>query len=330
MTSSVNIPSTNLIVSSICLGTGGFGTSIGRDDAFRMLDTFFELGGAFIDTAHVYGDWDASVLRSASERVIGEWMRERGVRDQVVLATKGAHWFLDKPDVPRLSRQDIDDDVAGSLEALRTDRIDLYWLHRDDPERDVEDIMQTLARHKASGAIRYCGASNWKPVRIRAAQDAAGKLGFAGFVADQSLWNAGVPVGPPFGDVTTTWMDDEAFAYHLETGMAAIPYQSQAYGLFKRMYEGTLDQMNAGLRAYYKPEETEQRYDRMRIVMDESGLTITQVTLAYLTSQPFTTVPIVGCRNCEQLADSMTALSVRLTPEQTHFIRTGERPGFSL
>src|ERR1700761_646598 len=136
MSSLVNLPGTDLTVSSICLGTGGFGTSIKQDDAFHMLDTFVELGGSFIDTAHVYGDWEKDVPRSVSERIIGAWMRDRGVRDQIVLATKGAHWHLDKPDVPRLSRRDIDEDLAGSLEALQTDRIDLYWLHRDDPQRD--------------------------------------------------------------------------------------------------------------------------------------------------------------------------------------------------
>ncbi|BDI30493.1 NADP-dependent aryl-alcohol dehydrogenase [Capsulimonas corticalis] len=321
----VTLTGTDLVVSSICLGTGGFGTTVPRDEAFGMLDDFLALGGSFIDTAHNYGDWIPEIPRSASERIIGDWMRDRGVRGEIVLATKGAHWKLDAPQVPRLSRQDIQDDLDGSLEALQTDRIDLYWLHRDDPERPVLDILQTLNDQTDAGKIRYFGASNWKPARIAAAQDAAHAEGMRPFSANQLLWNAAPLAGPPYGDPTTAWMDEEAYAYHRRTGLNVIPYQSQAYGLFQRMWEGTLDQMNPGFRGFYKAEESAARYERMCVVMEETGLSITQVTLAYLTSQPFTTVPIVGCRTREQLADCMTALAVRITPAQVRYIEKGER-----
>ena len=313
------IPNTTLDVSALCLGTGQVGTGIGRAESFQLLDAFVERGGTFLDTAHNYGDWVTEGPRSASERTIGAWMRERRCRDKIVLATKGAHWH--QPDVPRLSRRDIEADLNGSLEALQTDIIDLYWLHRDDPQRPVEDILETLNAQVQAGKIRCFGASNWKTARLRAAQDAAAAQGRRGFVADQFLWNAALLAGPPYGDPTTAWMDQERMAYHQETGLAAIPYQSQAFGLFQRMDAGTLDQMNAGFRGFYDPAESQRSYTQMRRIMAETGLTITQVVLGYLIAQPFATVPIIGSRSLAQLADSMSALAVRLTPDQVQAIR---------
>ena len=100
------------------------------------------------------------------------------------------------------------------------------------------------------------------------------------------LWNVGVLAKTPLADLTVGWMDADLYAYHRETGMTAIPFQSQAYGLFSRIHNGTLDQMNPGQRAVYNPEEAQARYERMKSIMAETGLTITQVVLGYLLSQP--------------------------------------------
>ncbi len=310
------LPNTSLNISSICLGTGELGTTLTGEEAFHFLDTYAELGGNFIDTAHNYGDWVPTAPRSASEKTLGEWMKKRGNRGQIVLATKGAHWQLDKPEVPRLRRQDIESDLNSSLTHLQTDHIDLYWLHRDDPNTTVEVILDTLNDQVKLGKIRYFGASNWKPERLRAAKKYADAKEIRGFVADQVLWNAAVLAKPPYGDPTVGWMDTERFAFHQETGMALLAFQSQAYGLFQRMHTGTLDAMNPGFRGFYNLEESQKRYASVTQVMAETGLTVTQVTLGYLLSQPFVTIPIVGCRSEAQLRDSMTAGEVRLTPKQ--------------
>ncbi|MDQ2799080.1 MAG: aldo/keto reductase [Armatimonadota bacterium] len=324
----IRIPDTTLDVSSICLGTGEIGTTVAGEDAFALLDSYLEQGGNFLDTAHNYGDWVKDAPRSASEKTIGAWMRSRGNRDKIILATKGAHWNFDAPDVPRLSRGDIEADLNGSLESLGTDCIDLYWLHRDDPNRPVEDILETLNDQVTAGKIRYFGDSNWKTERLRAAQNHDGKAGLHGFVADQVLWNAAVLAGPPYGDPTTGWMDEKRYAYHLETGLAMLAYQSQAFGLFQRMQAGTLDQMNPGFRGFYVQGATEQRYRVMTQIMAETGLTITQVLLGYLLSQPFVTIPIVGCHSLPQLKDSLTAADVRLTTTQVTAITEAGGPGY--
>ncbi len=317
------IPNTDLQVSPICLGTGDIGSGINERDSFELLDLFVELGGNFLDTAHVYGSWIPG-MQSPSEKTIGAWMKARGNRDRIVVGTKGAHPDLKTMHIPRMSREEIIRDVDESLDHLQTDRIDLYWLHRDDSNRPVEDILETLESQVRAGKIRYYGASNWKTPRLREAAAFARKNGITGFVADQSFWNVAVLAGQPYGDATLGWMDEERFRFHFETGMAMIPYQSQAYGLFQRMANGTLDQMNQGFRGFYKAVETSERYERMMQLKACTGLTITQIVLGYLISQPFVTIPIVGCRKKEQLRDSMTALEVHLSPQDIIFIESGE------
>jgi aryl-alcohol dehydrogenase-like predicted oxidoreductase len=323
-TTLIKMPGTDLEVSRICLGTGGLGSEIDQRESAAILDTYFGLGGNFIDTAHNYGDWVKGMPKGQSERTIGRWLRTTGNRDKVTIATKGGHFHFDSPEKARLNRNDLVSDLNSSLEYLGVENIDLYWLHRDDPDLPVDGIIDTLNSFVKSGKVRWFGASNWQIGRIIEAQDYAAASGQQGFIADQSLWNAAVLAGPPYGDPSTSWMETERYCYHKQTGMAVVPYQSQAYGLFKRMYDGTLDKMNSGFRGFYKQEESTDRYTRMRAVMDQTQLSITQVTLAYLMSQPFTTVPIIGCRNVEQVADSMTALNSSLTFQQVQYIERGQ------
>ena len=231
----VNLPKTDLNVSPICLGTGEIGSSLDRAASFALLDRYVELGGAFLDTARVYGDWVPNIERSVSEKTIGLWLKERGNRDSLVIGTKGAHWLMDKPDIPRLQPADIVSDLDGSLRDLQTDRIDLYWLHRDDPKTPVETILDTLDAQQKAGKIRYYGASNWQVGRLREAQAYAEQRGYAGFVADQVLWNAAVLANYPYGDFTVGFMDESRFIHHEKTRMATLAFQPQAYGLFHRM-----------------------------------------------------------------------------------------------
>ncbi len=317
------LPRTDLHVSRVSMGTGEIGSSLGKEESFALLDLYVELGGNFIDTAHVYADWVPGT-KSLSEKCIGEWMKERGSRDNLVLSTKGAHWAIDKPDVPRLASRDIEADLNESLQFLGTDRIDLYWLHRDNPNIPVSDLLETLERAKASGKIRHYAASNWSVSRLEEAERIAGENGWSGFAGDQILWNAGVLAKHPYGDPTVGHMNAERFAFHQKTGMAVLAFQSQAFGYFHRLQNGTLNEMNPGFRGFYRPEETEARYFRIKRIMQKTGLTLTQVLLGCLSSQPhFVTIPIVGSRTEMQLRDSLSALDVHLTPEHVHLI-TGE------
>jgi aryl-alcohol dehydrogenase-like predicted oxidoreductase len=308
------IPHSDLRVSEICLGCGDLGGTLDRVRSFALLDRFAELGGTFLDTAHVYNDWIPGE-RSRSEKMIGSWMRARRNRDDLIIATKGAHPDLRHMGIPRLSPKEITADLEESLIYLQVDCIDLYWLHRDDPDRPVEEIVNILAKHIKAGKIRYCGASNWKVERLRAAREYADSAGFPPFIADQVLWNAAAVDRAAIPDPTIHVMDADLWRYHLETGIATIPYTSQANGYFDKLEKGRLEMMNAGLRAQFPYETNRRRFESIQAIRTARGLTTTQVILGYLLSQPFPTFPIIGPKTIPQLEDSLSAAGVRLEAE---------------
>jgi len=312
----IRIPRTSLTPSSLCLGTGNLGSSLSKEESFTLLDAFVDLGGNFLDTARVYTDWLPGE-RSISEKTIGEWIHLRRIRNRIILATKGGHPELATMNIPRLSPRDIIGDLDASLRNLRTDRIDLYWLHRDDPGRPVGDIMDTLAARVAAGKILHLGCSNWRLERIRAAQEYAEKQGIPGFVANQMMWSLAAthPAGLP--DPTMVAMDAALKKYHGESGMAAVPYSSQAGGLFQKMAGGLRD-----IPKIYATGENTIRFQRVLELRAQTGLSITEITLGYLLSQPFPTIPIVGFRNPSQLNDSWKGAGTRLTPEQIAFLES--------
>jgi aryl-alcohol dehydrogenase-like predicted oxidoreductase len=320
------IPNTDLVVSVICLGTGEAGANYDRPTAFAMLDTFIEQGGNFVDTAHIYSDWIPGE-HSRSEKLLGEWMHLTGRRNRsgVLIATKGAHPDLDSMQVGRLSPAELRGDLEESLRFLRVEAIDLYWLHRDDPSRPVEEIIDTLEAQVRAGKIRYYGCSNWQLKRIVAAQGYAEQRGVQGFAAVQNLWSLAKPnlAGILQRDPTLVVMDDELWQYHRQTGLAAIPYTSQANGLFQKMDAGVAAALPPSLARQYLSPETEGRYQRLKLLSQQTGLSTTQIGLGWLTSQPFASVPVAGPQSPEQLRGVLSAADVRLTPEQVAFLAPG-------
>ena len=275
-----------------------------------MLDAYLAAGGNFIDTAKVYADW-LPIERSMSEKTIGAWLRQRRNRSRVVLSTKGAHPDLHTMHIQRLSPAEITGDLHASLEHLGVETIDLYWLHRDDPTRPVSEILGTLAEQVQAGKIRYFGCSNWKTERIREAQAYAAAHGLPGFSGNQMLWSLAAADPTRLGDKTMVQMDPAMHRYHQESSLAAIPYTSQAGGYFNKLAENR--EINPA--SPYNTPQNHARLERIRQLAAETGLSITQIVLGYLRSQPFPTVPIVGPKSIEQLEDCLTAADVELTSE---------------
>lgn len=310
----LNLPGTDLTVSSVCLGAGPVGSAIDPDTSYRMLDAFLDQGGNFLDTALVYANW-LPIEESISEKTLGRWMTLRGNRGRVVIGTKGAHPDLAAMHIPRMSRRDIDHDVEASRRHLQVDCIDLYWLHRDDPARPAGEIVESLNAHIQAGRICAVGCSNWRAPRIREANAYAAAHGLRGFVADQMMWSAAVVDPEAIPDKTLVAMDGELHAFHRQSSMAAVPYSSQANGLFQKMAAGA-----PGASKAYPAAPNQARFSRMQRLARERGLSVSQVVLAYLQSQPFVTIPIVGCRTPAQLADSLAAADARLGPEDIAFL----------
>ncbi|OCT11450.1 hypothetical protein A8709_07210 [Paenibacillus pectinilyticus] len=307
-----NIPGTELTPSVICLGTSNLGETVSRDTSFELMDRFLDKGGNFLDTAKVYSDWVPGE-RSRSEKLIGQWLKSRNNRSHIVLATKGAHPELETMHIPRLSQEDINYDVEQSLRHLQTDYIDLYWLHRDDPQRSVEDIIDTMNALVQKGKIRYFGCSNWRSERIEAALQYSLSKGLQGFAASQTKWSlASYYQG---SDPTLVTLDKNELAYHERTGMPAIPYNAQASGFFSGRYksEMLLEPSPENKNVWNLCNEKNlHKLKSVESIAERLDLTMTQVSLGYLLAHPFPVFPISGCKNSSQLEDSCAAGDVML------------------
>lgn len=291
---------TDLQVSPICLGTVNYDSQVlSRDASKRQLSQFVEMGGNFVDTAHVYGVWEPGA-RSRSELTIGEWIRETGKRDALVLATKGAHPAWGKMDVPRVRPADIAADLEESLRHLRTDRVDVYFLHRDDPKVPVEDIVDCLDDACSQGKIRYYGCSNWTLPRIKEAAAYAKAKGSAGFVVNQLMLSLADINFFNLPDKTFVLMDEETADYQGATGMNAMAYMSIAKGYFARRYMG--EALPASVTSVYGNESNDKIYEIARAVVEGGGYTFMDLSFMCLMAEKrFPTIPIASFDTPEQL-----------------------------
>lgn len=300
------IPRTDLNPSVICFGGGAVTYSDRRDFAFSQLDLYCHLGGNFIDTANIYGKW-LPERTNISEQYIGQWLATRKNRNRIILATKGGHPDLASMSVPRLDRSSLSRDLEESLRALKTDTIDLYWLHRDDQDRPVEDILDSLQRFVREGKIRWYGCSNWTLPRILAARQAADREGWPGFVANQLFWSLADYNPAAMTDPTLTGMDDETWTMHKDSQMAAIPYSSQAGGYFQKLHTAGKAGIPQNRLALYDLPVNDRRYQMLLELSQQTGQTIDMLVLGYLLAQPFPVFPIIGPRTAAQLSASLKA-----------------------
>ncbi|MCW8128976.1 MAG: aldo/keto reductase [Planctomycetota bacterium] len=315
------LPGLALKPSVVALGTGPYGSAIDRDASFAMLDAYAEAGGNFLDSAHVYASWVAGG-EGASEKTIGAWMKARQNRARIVVGTKGAHPDLKTMHIPRMRPEDIAKDLGESLERLETDYIDLYWLHRDDLNTPVGEILGALNEHLAAGRIRALGASNWTVARLQEAADYAAREKVTGFCASQIGWSL-ARVNPGIsGQNGTLYMDDPTMAYHRSSKLPVAAYSSQGNGFFGGKYRRgeAPEGKKAGMAKKYFSDANFGKLERAQQLGQELGRSANEVAVAYITSQPFAGFAIVGPNTMDQLHASCAAGSLELTPSQVAWL----------
>ncbi|NLI60639.1 MAG: aldo/keto reductase [Clostridiales bacterium] len=306
----IMLNNTDLSVSPLCMGTVHYGTAVNSEDAKEQLSRFIELGGNFIDTAHIYGDWVRG-LRGRSERVIGEWIKETRRRSDIIISTKGAHPdILLDPSIPRVNPEAIENDLDESLDFLNTDYIDLYFLHRDDPSVPVEEILDTLEKARSEGKIRYYGCSNWTLPRIIEASNYAREQNIPGFVCNQLMWSLADINSRGVTDKTLVIMDEEIYDYHKKTGMNAMAYTSAARGYFSKLKQG--GQIAQDIQAAYDTASNMQIFEELVNTADELNADIIQVEIAFLMNQEFPSIPLVSFSSIGQLEQGMGSCQLEL------------------
>ena len=305
-------------VSVIAFGSTHFGGNCAEGLARELMDAYASLGGNFIDTARVYGDFKTP-RNGESEKVIGRWMADRHCRERIFLSTKGGHPPLGQMGRSRLSRDEVRGDMAESLDALQTDHVDIYWLHRDDVNRPVGEIMETLQSLIDDGSAKMVGVSNWRPQRIREALAYSKVHGLTPLSANQPQFSLAVQAF--FSDATLASMDREMYRMHRETHLACCCFSSQAHGFFTKLDEGGADCLPESLKKQYLCPENLDIYARMKQLQKETGLDINVIALSFLTSQPFPTFALAGASKIEHVYALKNALDASLTPSQRDSLR---------
>ena len=303
--------------SVIAFGSTDFGGRCSEGNAFDMLDAFYEMGGNYIDTAHVYGDF-ATPKNGESEKVIGHWLRGKR-RDSIFLSTKGAHHVLGTEPVGRLSREELRRDSSESLEALETDHVDIYWLHRDNPAYSVGEVMENLQELIEKGATRLLGASNWTPARITEANEYAISHGLTPFFGNQPQFSLAIQTKPD--DYSLFQTDKATIDMHMRTQMLMTPYSSQAKGFFTKLDTLGEDGLSDKVQRRFLTLENLDIYARLKKVSAETGLSVGALALAWLISQPFPLIPLVGASRVSQLDVVKEAGDAVITDAQRDFIR---------
>lgn len=284
-----------MLTNRLILGTANLGLGDGgRDNAFAILDTYFELGGAVIDTASVYSNWVPGEMQR-SEAIIGEWMKARGNRDHLRIVTKGAHPPLGNMTQGRCDPVSLRDDIELSLRKLQTDRIDLWFLHRDDASIPAADILGPLHEIVAEGKIAAIGCSNWTLPRIREAEKSGG------FSANQVLGNALCRLMNPLSDPTNVVLDAPMFHHAVNNELELQLYTSQCQGLFEKRAAGKPAPAN------YDNPACVAAAERIEAIGNKVGIEAGQLILAYLTGLAANVRPVIGPRDPAQLRYSYAA-----------------------
>ncbi len=292
----------SLEVSPLCFGGNVFGWTADESTSFKLLDSFVAAGFNFIDTADSYSTWVAGHKGGESETIIGRWIKARGNRDNVIIATKvGSEVAGNKG----LSKHYILSEVEESLRRLQTDYIDLYQSHRDDPGTTVEETLEAYAELVKQGKVRVIGASNFTPERLESSLQASRKHGYPRYESLQPNYN--------LYDRADYESKLEPLCVKEELGV--IPYFSLASGFLTGKYRTQAD-LEKSARGKFVKKYMNERGLRIVAALDrvakEMGSTPAQVALAWLIARPTITAPIASATSLEQLNQLLQATKLKL------------------
>ena len=290
------------------------------EQSYALLDDTFELGCRTYDAAHNYGNGDC-------ETVFGAWMKDRGLRDEVVVLGKGAHPYDGRD---RVTPEDITSDLHESLQRQQQDFIDIYVLHRDNPALPVGPIVDVLNKHKQEGKIGVFGGSNWSAARIREANEYAAEKRLEPFTVTSPNFSLAVQIEPPWkGCLSVSGEAGKADReWYREQGIPLLPWSSLAGGFFSGRFtrENAADWAENGnyfeklCVTSYCSEENFQRLDRVKEIAARYDMTIPQVAMSYVLSQPQEIFALVGCQNGREFAENAAMLDQKLTQAELDWL----------
>ncbi|MFC1438708.1 aldo/keto reductase [Streptacidiphilus sp. N1-10] len=304
--------STGTVVSTQCLGTMTFGNESSEEVSWAQLDRFVERGGNFVDTADVYS-------RGVSEEIIGRWLAARpGMRDRLVIATKGRFPMGEGPNDAGLTRTHLTRALDASLRRLGVESVDLYQAHAWDPLTPIEETLGFFDDAVRAGKIRYPGVSNFLGWQLQKASLLARFRGLAPVVTLQPQYN-----------LLVRDIEFELVDVCRNEGIGILPWSPLAGGWLTGKYRRDQDPTGAtrlgedpgrGMEAYAARNAQERTWrvmDALREVAEGRGVPLSQVALAWVADRPAVTSVILGARTLEQLDDNLAAAELHLSDKET-------------
>ena len=285
--------------------------------AMVMFDDFFESGGNTFDTAFIYGG-------NRLEQFLGMWLESRGIRNEAVVIGKGAHTPHDRPEF-------VESQLIRSLESLRTDHVDLYFLHRDNPDVPVSEWIDVLSEQKEQGRIKLFGGSNWTLDRVREANDWAAQNNKPGFSAVSNQFSLARMIEPVWsGCISANTPEYREFLE--ENELVLFPWSSQARGFFTDRVDeirqsSTSSKHSYGLhpsddeiqRCWFSEDNLEKR-SRAYFLANERGVEPINIALAFVLAQSFPCFPLIGPRQLSETQSCLRALEIELSEDELNWL----------
>jgi aryl-alcohol dehydrogenase-like predicted oxidoreductase len=287
----------------IAFGGNVFGWTIDQEQSFSVLDAFYEGGGRMIDSAEGYSSWVPGNKGGESEAIIGAWMESRGVRSEMRIGTKTG---MGGP-AGALAPQKVARALEASLERLRTDYVDLYYAHRDEPQTPIDEVVEGLDALVRTGKVRSLGASNFTPDRLAQSLDVAAKKGCAAYSVLQPGYNL-------------VWRGEFPLELHrlaVDRGLAVLPYYALASGFLTGKYRSPDDL--TGMRGGAARQFAENGWKALPVldaVAREAGASPGAVALAWLNAQPAIHAPVASGTSVQQVRELCAAAALELSPDQ--------------
>jgi aryl-alcohol dehydrogenase-like predicted oxidoreductase len=286
-----------------------FGWTADEAASFEVMDAYVEAGGNFIDTADIYSRWSPGNPGGVSEEIIGRWMKARGNRDRLVVATKVRGPMWDGSDGEGLSRSHIERAAEDSLRRLQVETIDLYQTHWPDEKVPIEETLSVFGELLDAGKVRYIGLSNYTTSQMQEALDAAGPGGLPRFVSLQPHYNL-------------VWREEyEGRKMHfcVENAIAVIPYSPLEGGFLSGKYrrgQPAPSSQRASNARRFMTDEGFAVIDALDLIAQDRGASVSAVALAWLLKRPAIVSPIIGANSPGQLGELLPASELDLSDHE--------------
>ena len=302
----ITIPESDLVVHELCLGSNIFGGNANEAESHLVMDAYRSHGGNFIDTADMYNQWVEGHVGGESEAIIGSWMKSRGNRAEMVIATK-----VSKMDTrPGLSAKNIFAACEESLNRLQTDYIDLYYSHADDETVSLEETLGAYAQLVAEGKVRYIAASNFTPARLRESVKYSQDNNIPAYIAVQDLYNL----------VDRTTYEAEMAGCVSDLGISNIPFYGIARGFLTGKYRPGITEVDSKRAAGAREYATDKNYAvlaAMDQIAESHKVSLGAIALGWLRAQPTVSAPIASARTVPQLEEIIQVVELSNSEVET-------------